>query len=226
MTMAKPAAVLFDWDNTLVDSWGVIGEALNHTFAEMGYPAWTPAEIRERVRHSLATAFPALFGERWTEARQLYLGRFEAIHLDRLTPLPDAENMVRSLAAEGLYLAVVSNKTGRLLRREVAALGWDGHFSRIVGAGDAAADKPDRAPIDLALDGSGIVAGEAVWYVGDTGIDVQCALNSGCVPVVVHDADDEPVMAYARHRFPDLPALGQALCCTAPCNPAETSTHS
>ena len=27
--LASPKAILFDWDNTLVDSWGGIAEALN-----------------------------------------------------------------------------------------------------------------------------------------------------------------------------------------------------
>ena len=46
---------------------------------------------------------------------------------------------------------VVSNKAGRYLRAEVAHLGWAAHFGAVVGAGDAAADKPDPAPIHLAL---------------------------------------------------------------------------
>ena len=47
---------------------------------------------------------------------------------------------------------VVSNKAGRFLRAEVAHLGWAAHFGAVIGAGDAAADKPDPAPILLALD--------------------------------------------------------------------------
>jgi len=43
-----PRAVLFDWDNTLVDNWPTIHDALNATFAAMGHPAWTLAETRER----------------------------------------------------------------------------------------------------------------------------------------------------------------------------------
>ena len=84
---------------------------------------------------------------------------------------------------------MVSNKTGPVLRREAAHLGWTGYFARLVGAGDAAADKPDAAPVDLALDGSGIVCGDAVWYVGDTAIDMECAANAGCVGVLLGALD-------------------------------------
>jgi len=46
-------------------------------------------------------------------------------------------------------------------------------------------DKPDAAPVRLALEQSGIDPGETVWFVGDTGIDMECAHNSGCVPVLL-----------------------------------------
>jgi phosphoglycolate phosphatase len=79
----------------------------------------------------------------------------------------------------------VSNKTGRLLRREADQLGWTRHFDVIVGAGDAETDKPTTAPVDLALSGSGIPRGRQVWFVGDTAIDMECAAAAGCVGVLL-----------------------------------------
>ncbi|HLZ67033.1 MAG TPA: HAD family hydrolase [Aliidongia sp.] len=190
MILDRPAAFVFDWDNTLVDSWGTIQAALNTMFAQMGHPPWTMAETQLKVRKSLRDSFPALFGDRWQEAQKLYLDAFEALHIERLAPLPGAEALLQAIAAEGHYLALVSNKTGRFLRREVAALAWDRYFGKVIGAGDAARDKPDRAPVDMALDGSGIEAGPRVWFVGDTGIDMACARNAGCVPILVHGPED------------------------------------
>jgi phosphoglycolate phosphatase len=181
----RPYAILFDWDNTLVDSWGTIHEALNVVMAAMGRPSWSLSETRERVRLSLRESFPRQFGERWVEAREIYLEAFRAIHLERLKPLPGREGLLGRLAAASVFLGVVSNKTGRILRREVEALGWAGFFGSVVGAGDAAADKPDPAPVALALRPSGVVFGERVWLVGDTGVDLECAKNSGCVPILL-----------------------------------------
>ena len=180
-----PGAVIFDWDNTLVDSWSTIHDALNMTFAVMGTPQWTLDQTMSQVRHSLRDSFPQLFGSSWEDARRLYLANFEAIHLDRLMPLPGAEALLGALDRLGLYVAVVSNKTGRLLRCEVSALGWEPLFARVIGAGDAVADKPDRAPVDMALDSSGIQPGPRVWFVGDTDIDMECAANAGCLPVLI-----------------------------------------
>lgn len=209
----RPQALLFDWDNTLVDSWLVIHDALAVTFTAMGHEPWTLAETKERVRLSLREAFPRLFGDRWDEARKLYLDAFAAIHLERLTTLPGADALVPSLAEQGYYLAVVSNKTGRLLRREVEHLGWQPYFKRVVGAGDASADKPDPAPVRLALEGSGIPS-EAVWLVGDTELDVDCAVAAGCTPVLL-GTPEEVAAVIAKSpsvlHFLDCPALRAGL---------------
>ena len=185
--LRPPRAILFDWDNTLVDTWATIHEALNFLMRAMEMPEWSLADTREKVRLSLREAFPLYFGERWEEARDIYLERFRSIHLDRLTPLPGREAMLRTLTGQGIFLGVVSNKTGELLRREVAQLGWSGFFGSIVGAGDAPADKPACEPVHLALAASGVAAGEDVWFVGDTAVDMECARNSGCVAVLLGD---------------------------------------
>jgi phosphoglycolate phosphatase len=184
----RPRAIIFDWDNTLVDSWATIHEALNFLMRAMEKPEWSIVETRERVRLSLRESFPLHFGERWEEAREIYLDRFRAIHLERLSPLPGREAMLRRLAGEEIFLGIVSNKTGQLLRREVAWLGWSELFGRIVGAGDAPADKPAPDPVHLALAPSGVPAGEDVWFVGDTAVDMECAQNSGCIAVLLGDA--------------------------------------
>jgi phosphoglycolate phosphatase len=200
-SMRHPRAILFDWDNTLVDSWATIHEALNFLMRAMDKPEWSMAETRERVRLSLREAFPPLFGERWEEAREIYLGRFRAIHLDRLTPLPGRDKMLRALAEREVFLGVVSNKTGELLRREVAQLGWSGFFGSIVGAGDAPIDKPASEPVHLALLPSGVPAGAEVWFVGDTAIDMECARNSGCVAVLLRNAEPPEECAREFARF-------------------------
>jgi phosphoglycolate phosphatase len=205
--LERPSAIIFDWDNTLVDSWPTIHDALCTMFAAMGMPAWTLEDTKARVRNSLRDTFPAMFGSRWEDARQLYLDAFRASHIERLAVLPGVAELLDRLVAEGIYLAVVSNKTGSLLRAEAEHLGWGRYFPHLVGAGDAIADKPDAAPVLMALAGSGIAPGPQVWFVGDTAVDMHCAINSGCVPVLlgVPEPSEE---ALANHK----PALVFADC--------------
>lgn len=207
--MRRPRGILFDWDNTLVDSWPVIHEALVVTFKAVGHAAWTLDETKQRVRHSLRDAFPPLFGPRWEEALRLYLDAYTAVHLERLTPLEGAAPLLEDLAQGGYYLAVVSNKTGPLLRREAEHLGWSHYFRAMVGAGDASADKPDPAVVHAALAESGIEPAH-VWLVGDTALDLECAAAAGCVPVLVAGpevATGEVSKVLPALRFSDCAAL-------------------
>ncbi len=181
----KPGAIIFDWDNTLVDSWEVIHTTLNATLTHYGLAAWTVEETRMRVRKSLRDSFPILFGDHWREAGDFFYEFFETIHLEKLTALQGAGELLADIAAEGIYLGVVSNKQGSYLRKEAEHLGWDGFFGKIVGANDAENDKPAPDPVHLALSAGRIAAGPGVWFVGDADIDMECAINAGCIPVLL-----------------------------------------
>jgi phosphoglycolate phosphatase len=207
VTLEHPRALLFDWDNTLIDSWGAIHHALEVTFKAMGQEPWTLKETRQRVRRSTRETFPALFGERAEAAAEIFYQAFENGHLESLEAREGADALLRGLAASGrYYLAVVSNKRGDLLRREAVRLGWDGYFERLVGANDAARDKPAVDAVELALGDSGLVPGPDVWLIGDTDIDMTCAVNAGCLPVLLRA--EPPGAGEFEHGDPGIHVAG------------------
>ncbi len=194
--LPHPTAILWDWDNTLVDGWSAIAAGLNAAFDAFALPRWTVDEVKARVRHSLRESFPPIFGAEWERARDIFYAAVQASHLAVLTPMPGAEAALlaaRAVAPQG----VVSNKQGALLRAEAAHLGWTHFFHALVGAGDAVADKPAAAPLLLALQGCGVPAGPAVWYVGDTSLDMQAARSAGCSAVLLGDASHDGGAAQA-----------------------------
>jgi phosphoglycolate phosphatase len=190
MSLPRPKAILFDWDNTLADTWPIIHKSLHHTFTEMGKEPWTFEETKEKVHRSMRDAFPGIFGDRWEKASDLYQSFFRANHLNDLAVLEGALDVLEHLHKdEGIYVALVSNKTGENLRKEVTHLGWDKYFQKVVGAKDAAADKPAPEPIHMALEGSGIKPDEHVWLIGDSVTDLECAHNAGITPIFYGDAN-------------------------------------
>jgi phosphoglycolate phosphatase len=195
----RPAVLLFDWDNTLVDGWVGITAALNAAFTAFGKPLWTTEDTRNRVRVSLKESFPLMFGDAWKQARDIFYDTFRGNHLDHVVPMPGAAEAL--LAAAPWPLGVVSNKAGGFLRAEVAHLKWDGHFRAVIGAGDARADKPDPAPILLAMARLDYPAGPEVWYLGDTALDMTAARAAGVTAVLVGDAAHDGGVEHAK---PDL----------------------
>lgn len=209
---ARPVAILWDWDNTLVDGWAAIEAGLNAAFRAFGLPEWDRTEVLARTRKSLRESFPALFGAEWEKARDIFYAEVRARHLDVVAPMPGA---AAALAAAGRVApqGVVSNKQGPLLRAEAAHLGWAGHFGALVGAGDASADKPAAAPLLMALGMIGVEPSDHVWYVGDTALDMQAARAAGCRAVLLGDAShDGGIAAAAPDAFyADGHALAEAL---------------
>jgi phosphoglycolate phosphatase len=186
---ARPTVLLYDWDNTLVDGWAGIAAALNAVFTVFEMPHWTAADTRARVRVSLGESFPAMFGDRWTEARDIFYVALASQHLNHVRPMQGAAEALT--AGRAWPQGVVSNKSGKFLRAEVAHLGWEAHFGAVIGAGDAAADKPDPAPIHLALGRLGATADRSVWYLGDTALDMQTARAAGVTAVLIGDASHD-----------------------------------
>ena len=171
----RPRAIIFDWDNTLIDSWYAISDAQNHTLTAFGLEPWTLEETTARVRGSMRESFPALFGARWREAGEVFYRRFTERHMQTLQPLPGAAALLEELHGSGLYLAVVSNKKGDYLRKEAAHLGWDRYFRphrrRFRRGARQARGRSGAA-------GAGRLRhrpGSAVWFAGDADIDLECA---------------------------------------------------
>ncbi|MEA2741128.1 MAG: phosphoglycolate phosphatase [Acetobacteraceae bacterium] len=202
MTDMRPSVLLYDWDNTLVDGWAGITAALNATFTEFGHPLWTVEDTRNRVRVALKESFPVMFGDRWEHARDIFYQTLTHQHLDHVSPMPGVAEVLE--AGIPWPQGVVSNKAGAFLRREVVHLGWSRYFGPVVGAGDATADKPDPAPIHLALSHFGRPADRSVWYMGDTALDMQAARAAGVTAVLIGNADhDGGVERAAPHiHFP------------------------
>lgn len=198
--LTTPHAVLFDWDNTLVDTWPTIHSALNSTLRFMEHEPWSMDYVKANVKKSMREAFPELFGDRWQEAAAHFQQSYRAVHLEQLNALPGAEETLRLLRTKPLFVGIVTNKKGDTLKKELAHLGWEHYFDAAVGAGDAARDKPSADPALMALETYKGARQQHVWFVGDTGVDLACAAAIGATPILY--GDHTPVeMQHDGHGF-------------------------
>lgn len=191
--LKKPQAVLFDWDNTLVSTWGVLHKVINLTFAEYQMPLWSLEKLKATAHQSSREAFPGLFGENWKEAQDFFYENFKKYHLEELQTMPGALSLLDFLTNQNIKLGVVSNKKSSILTKEVEFLKWSNFFNVVIGSGDSERDKPAPDPIFLALDRIGLKASDEIWFVGDTIVDWRAAKASGCQPIALGESCGEGV---------------------------------
>lgn len=209
-TLPAPKALLFDWDYTLISNWDTILTAMNTALTAFGHDPWTFEESRRRIGASMRDAFPRLFGDKAQDARAVFFEVFKRDHLKTLQPMPGAQAMVEAMGAWPIFAGVVSNKTGSFLRKEADHLGWTGRFGSLIGATDAERDKPDPAPIHLALAPAGLQPGPEIWFVGDSPTDMACAANAGLTAIFVgdHELHAEGLDSWPVHAiFKDCESL-------------------
>jgi len=202
--LPKPEVLLFDWDGTLVDSHPVLAKAMNITLAAFDKEPWTFKQWQDWLGASARDAFPQVFGDDWEEARKKYYGAYADAHMDALALIPYADTLIAALKPAPLKLGVVTNKSGPFLLKEIDKLGWGDHFSALVGAGDAARDKPAPDPALKAIDHLRHGGGGTVWFIGDNAVDVACGRAAGCTTILVGDSPSEPE---PDHRVTSLDSL-------------------
>lgn len=203
--LTLPKAILFDWDNTLVDTMPLIISSINHALVHFNMDPWTPEDVKKKTQLSARDSLPLMFGERWKEALGIYRDFYHQNHINQLKPFDDALSLLDCLAECGVQIALVSNKVGETLRNEVLHLGWEGRFGAMIGSGDADRDKPHAEPALLALSQLGVQPSSDVWFVGDATVDWECAKNSGCLPVPIGFAHAEAYhYPYAVENCGDL----------------------
>lgn len=208
--------VAFDLDGTVADTAPDLAMALNHALAAMDRPQLSLAEVRSLVGHGTRAllrgglAATGASDEMMVERGYPILMDYYEQHVCAFTrPYPGVEAAMDWLAEAGIALALCTNKPAQVTRLLVDALGWQGRFAAIVGGDTLTVQKPDPAPLLLAIDRAG---GGPAAFVGDSSVDMQTARAAGIPGVAVtFGYADRPVEELGASatvdRFDDLVGL-------------------
>ncbi|MEO7458099.1 MAG: HAD-IA family hydrolase [Gemmatimonadaceae bacterium] len=181
-----PAALLFDLDGTLVDSIELILGSARHAF--IGFEGHTPTdeEWRSGIGRPLLTVLREYAGND-VEAERL-LARYREYQLEHHDRLMLAyEGIVpalRTFAAGGHPLAVVTSKSDWLARKALELVGVDDLFAVLVGCDTCVNHKPHPEPVERALAFLGVAPSDAI-FVGDSAHDVASGNAAGVYTVGV-----------------------------------------
>lgn len=202
MTRA-PAIVLFDWDNTLSDTFPALFKSYNWILAQYGKDPWDEAMAKARIRKVGHETFPGIFGDKWEEALDLYRSHYRE-HYPSSPIFDGTKEVLERLKEKGARLGVISNKLQLPLELGVEASGFKPLMDVVIGAVPERKGKPDPQPMEEALRMLGYDGPrDDVWYVGDTDVDMEFAKNSGAKAVFVEhvglDKRDDIMARYAPH---------------------------
>lgn len=221
--LARPSAVLFDLDGTLLDTAGDIALALSRAFADHGHPAPPPAAVRQMIGKGapvLVERAVAAQGLALDPARQAavldrffhHYGSLQDLDECAAQPYPGAREALASLHAAGLPLAVVTNKYHRFATGLLQRLDLADYLRVVVGGDTCERRKPDPMPLLHACAQLGVAPSTALM-VGDSSNDVEAARAAGMSVVLVpygYTEGQDPRLLPCDHMvdsLADLPGL-------------------
>lgn len=202
-----PAAVLFDMDGVIVDTFDAWVAVLDECRTRRGMTPLGPGPVREYWGQGLHADCVNFFpGETPDVLAREYSDGF-ARHIARVRPEPGAQEAVRRLARAGVALALVTNSPLAMARRILDLVALRAEFGVIAGGDEVAMGKPAPDLLHLATRRLGTPADRAVM-VGDTQLDVDAARR---VPMfVVGYRLDGDARIERMHDLPAVLGLGDA----------------
>ena len=183
-----PRAVLFDWDNTLVDTTHDTLRALNAVCAAFNHRPMTLDEFQKKPSLTIRSFLSSIVAPSDISAAESVFFQ-HTTHLE-LVLMPHAHAVVTWLHRQNIPMAIVSNKGGDRLRKEIKHLNLSHAFYCAIGSGDTHEDKPSATPLLHALAQNNLSASRNIWFVGDSVVDMMCAHHAGCLPVSVSQQAD------------------------------------
>lgn len=181
-------AVVFDMDGTILDTLEDLRDSVNAALAWGGFAARTTEEIRSFVGNGatrlIERAVPAGIDDGQVgKVLAYYRAYYEAHAQIKTAPYPGIQELLENLRAQGVMLAVVSNKPDAAVKK-LAAHYFPHVFHAAVGARDGVPVKPSPESVWAALERLDVPAVESV-YVGDSDVDIMTAQNAGMDGIAV-----------------------------------------
>lgn len=183
-------AVIFDLDGTLLNTLDDLGNAMNRTLEQEGFPTHPLDAYRYFVGNGalklVTRALPEAHRDQVTIQRCLKVFRADYQHHWNVDtrPYEGIPDMLDALVARHIKMAVLSNKPDDDAKRCVSELlsGW--RFELVLGQREGLPPKPDPSGADEIAKHLQL-SPEDFLYVGDTSVDMHTAVAAHMFPVGV-----------------------------------------
>ena len=205
----KYDAIFFDLDGTVIDSLQDIADAVNHTMRRFGLPEHTAQALKPHlgwgVGHLMASILPETSEARREEILAHYRPYYARHAGDHSRPFDGILPMLARLKADGLVLAILSNKPDAAVQ-PLHERYFSGLVRLSVGELEGVRRKPHPDMVESAARRLG-VALERCLYVGDSEVDIDTAKNAGidCLCVTWGFRDRDALLRAGAKYIVDTP---------------------
>ena len=183
----KYDAIFFDLDGTVVDSLQDIVDAVNHTMRHFHLPEYTPEALKPHLGWGVGHLMRSILPDHTDAQLEAVLAHYRPYYArhagDKTRPFDGILPMMARLKADGLALAILSNKPDAAVQPIT-----ERYFADLVclsvGEREGVRRKPEPDMVADAARQLGIPLGRCL-YVGDSEVDIDTAKNTGidCVCV-------------------------------------------
>ena len=180
--MPRFAHLIFDLDGTLVDTKADLAAATNYMLRTLGLPPLSVDQIESFIGLGAYVLIERALGQERADlvadGFALFMDYYTAHLLDRTTPYPGIEALLRAARARGMRLSVLTNKPERPTQAILSGLGLADYFSGIIGGDTLPKRKPDPAGV-FVLQKAADCPSTATLLIGDSPIDIRTGRAAG-----------------------------------------------
>ncbi|AVK64023.1 hypothetical protein C5Z26_07825 [Lactobacillus sp. CBA3606] len=167
--------ILFDVDNTLIDSASIAANVFHDVIATYGVDI-PVQQLRNLVGLPTDKILEQLQIEPAAEIAANYVKKISA-YKDNLHFFDGIQTTWKRLKNNGIDTGIVTSRTMAEVKSDLANFPEITHSKIIVTADKTSEHKPSGAPLEFAMKQNGLVKNETI-YVGDTVYDMQAAFDA------------------------------------------------
>jgi phosphoglycolate phosphatase len=204
--------VIFDLDGTLLNTLSDLAHSANYALDKCGFNVHPVEDYKYFIGNGIGKLLERILPEGRitipviTQIREHFLSYYDKHNTDYTEPYNGIPELLKTLQSNGLLLAVASNKYQKATEELIRRYFPDITFIAVFGQREGVPVKPDPTIVNDILAIAELSPEEAL-YIGDSGIDMETAVNSGMASIGVTWGfrPREELEASGAHHLAEIP---------------------